>query len=140
MPNENMLKCTVKKSWSVAKLARDLTKEDWKSSTADISAAFALTALAVFALAALGITTANPLGYSGMFVITVFTLAALGIAPLPVFALTVLTIATLIAFTLTALAAFAAFTLANSVDHTTIWYYMFRFPGAVWYHYHKKQE
>jgi hypothetical protein len=26
----------------------------------------------------------------------------------------------------------------DPVDHITIWYYIFRFPGAVWHHYRKK--
>jgi hypothetical protein len=49
--------------------------------------------------------------------------------------------ATLAAFALATFVTFVA--LAPFVtfvfDNTSIWYYIFRFPGAVWHHYRKKE-
>ena len=35
-------------------------------------------------------------------------------------------------------ALFAALFVLDPVDHITIWYYIFRFPGAAWHHYRRK--
>ena len=91
-------------------VARDLTEEDWRSKSANDSA----IALALAALAA-------------------FAALAFAFVPFAAFAA--------FASIALALAAFAAFALAvDPVSAITIWYYIFRFPGAAWHHYTKKVE
>ncbi len=99
-------------------VARDLTEEDWRSKSANDSAIAALApALALAALAALAIALA----------LAALALDALALAALALDALA-LAIALAIVFAV------------DPVSEITVWYYIFRFPGAVWNHYTKKVE
>lgn len=88
-----------------------LTEEDWKSDAAN-SFAITLIALAL-------ILTLTPLALIAP------TLTRLVVIPL----------LTLVAFSLFLL----TFPTTDPVERITCWYYIFRFPGAVWHHYRNRK-
>ena len=63
------------------------------------------------------------------------TLAAFALALAPA-----LTPALTLAALALAFAALAAIFTVDPVDKITVWYFIFRFPGAAWHHYHKQSE
>jgi hypothetical protein len=91
-------------------VGRDLTEEDWKSDAAN------------------------------NFAITLFTLSALALVTFAAFAAFVLsTLSAFAAFVLSTLSAFAAFAALVLGGSTSRWYYIGRFPGAVWHHYRNRK-
>lgn len=98
-------------------VARDLTEEDWRSESASDSA----LAVATFAFA-LTLTLALALAFA-TFAFATFAFA---------FALT-------LALAVIAVLAVLAFAV-DPVSEITIWYHIFRFPGAAWHHYRKGDQ
>lgn len=89
-------------------IMRDLVDDDWESVGADRSAIGVIITLIVLTDAAVTIVVND----SNINPITVLTITAIAVI-----------IAIIIAFAI------------DPVSERTVWYYIFRFPGAVWNHY-----